>query len=54
MNIDDATKRVGDRVVSMIASGELKIADPYVEMQVEYIDKMRKKIENELGGTKDE
>ncbi len=53
-SIEDATKRIGDRVVSLISSGELKIDDSYIEMQMQHINTVNEQIQEMLGGTKDE
>lgn len=35
--IEDATKRIGDRIVPLLLSGELAVEDEYINYQVKII-----------------
>lgn len=42
--IEDATKRIGDRLVPLLLSGELSISDEYVNKQMSIITDMINRI----------
>ena len=52
MMIEDATKRIGDRLVPLLLSGELSVSDDYVNSQVsliaDMIDKMNAESSSEV------